>query len=70
MGNRDNTSYFFYDLVFHFTSSSLGRLSIIILKASTIWLRNLSVLKGFPQKSYRIIDLAHLPCLFNLKAKY
>jgi len=40
--NRDNTSHFFYDLVFHFTSSSLGRLSIIISKASTIWLKDSS----------------------------
>ena len=33
---------FFYGLVFHFRGLPLGRLSIIIPKVSTIWLRNSS----------------------------
>ena len=62
-------SYFFYSF-FILRSLLLGHLSIMISKASKIWLRNFSVLRGCPQKSYRIINLAHLPYLSNLKAKY
>lgn len=42
MENRYNTSYFFCDLAFPFTRSSFRTSSIIIPKASTIWLRNSS----------------------------
>ena len=45
----------------------LESLSIITPKASTIRLRNFSDTMGCSIISYRIIDLAHLPYLFNSK---
>ena len=44
------TPYFFYVLTFHFTKSSFRASSIIILKASIIWLKNSSDPIGFPWK--------------------
>jgi hypothetical protein len=43
-------SYFFYDSFSPFIGLPLGRLSIVIPKASTIRRINLSDLVGFPQK--------------------
>jgi hypothetical protein len=50
----------------------LGRLSIVMPKASTIWLINSSgPIRSyrFSAKNYLIIDLAHFAYLFNLKTK-